>query len=181
MGQTAQGHFDGVGGVTPGSGSTRALPNAGVPSAGTDEVQTATFGGTGGTSTFKLKLGTISTGTIAWSNNNTTLLANINAALDAAFGASAIVATSSTLASGLGDALLTFSGSTYQKSAVATMTATIVTGALTISIAETTPGVDATYRGWPVGQLVTDTTNKIIYINTGTSTAPTWTKVGTQT
>lgn len=181
MGQTAQGHFDGVGGVTPGSGFSRVLPNAGVPGAGTNEVQTATLGGTGGTSTFKLSLGVITTGTIAWSSNNTTLLANINAALDAAFGASEIVATSSTLASGLGDALLTFSGTTYQKSAVATMTAAIVTGALTISIAETTPGVDATYRGWPAGQSVIDTTNKIVYVNTGTATAPTWTKVGTQT
>lgn len=181
MGQTAQGHFDGVGGVTPGSGYTRVLPNAGVPSAGTNEVQTATLGGTGGTSTFTLSLGTLTTGVIAWSSNNTTLLANINAALDALFGSAQIVASDSTLSSGLGNLLLTFSGTTYQKSAVATMTATIVTGALTIAIAETTPGVDATYRGWPAGQSVIDTTNKILYVNTGTATAPVWTKTGTQT
>jgi hypothetical protein len=45
----------------------------------------------------------------------------------------------------------------------------------------TTPGVDATYRGLGAGAVVVDTTNKLLYINTGTALAPTWTKVGTQT
>lgn len=154
--------------------------NAGAPSAGTNEVQTATLGGTGGTSTFKLTLDGISTGAIAWSATNATLLSNINTALDAVFGASQIVATDSTLASGLGDLLLTFSGSEFSKRAVNTMTAEIVTGALTISIAETTPGVTATARGALKGATVIDSTNGVHYTNTGTTSAPTWTKTGTQ-
>ena len=154
--------------------------SAGAPSAGTNEVQTATLGGTGGTSTFKLKLDGVSTGAISWSATNATLLSNINTALDAAFGASQIVASDSTLASGLGDLLLTFSGANVSKKAMNLMTAEIVTGALTVSIAETTPGVDATGRGLAAGALVIDTTNKKAYINTGTATAPTFTVVGSQ-
>jgi hypothetical protein len=154
--------------------------NAGAPSAGTNEVQTATLGGTGSGSTFKLKLDGVSTAAIAWSATNATLLANINAALDAAFGASQIVATDSTLSSGLGDLLLTFSGSNFSKSAVNTMTAEVVTGSLTVSVAETTAGVNATARGALAGASLTDTTNSVAYINTGTANAPTWTKIGTQ-
>lgn len=183
MGQQSTGHFDGLSltGIAPGSGANNVLSFAGVPGAGTNEVQTATLGGTGGTSTFKLHLGAVATAAISWSSTNSTLLSNINAALNTTFGTSQIVASDSTLASGLGDLLLTFSGSAYQKAAQDTMTATIVTGALTISIAETTPGVDAAFRGWPAGQVVMDVTNKIQYVNTGTATAPTWTKTGTQT
>lgn len=155
--------------------------NAGAPSAGTNEVQTATLGGTGAGSTFKLKLEGQTTGDITWSATNATLLSNINTALDATFGASQIVATDSTLASGLGDLLLTFSGSNYSRSAVSTMTAIITAGALTIAIAETTPGVEATGRGAIKGAVLHDTTNGLHYINTGTATAPTWTKTGTQT
>jgi len=51
----------------------------------------------------------------------------------------------------------------------------------TIAVAETTPGVTATGRGAAKGSILTDTTNGILYINTGTALAPTWTKVGTQT
>lgn len=155
--------------------------NAGAPVAGTNEVQTATLGGTGGTSTFKLFFEGVPTASIAWSATNGTLLANINTALDARFGAAQIVATDSSLTAGIGDLLLTFSGSDVAKRAVSVMTALITSGALTIAIAETTPGVNATSRGAPKGAKLIDTTNGIDYINTGTVSAPTWTKVGVQT
>lgn len=161
-------------------GSMGPIMSAGAPSAGTNEVQTATVGGTGGTSTFKLILDGIKTAAIAWSATNATLLSNINTALDAAFGASQIVATDSTLSSGLGDLLLTFSGSEFSKKAMSAMTAEIVTGALTIAIAETTAGVDATARGLAAGGLVIDTTNKKLYVNTGTPNSPTFTVAGAQ-
>lgn len=161
-------------------GSYGPIFNAGVPSAGTNEVQTATLGGTGGTSTFQLILDGVRTAAIAWSAVNATLLTAINAALDATFGASQIVATDSTLASGLGDLLLTFSGSSFSKQAVNTMTAVIVTGALTVVVAETTPGVDATARGIAKGGTVVDSTNGKEYINTGTANSPTWTVKGAQ-
>lgn len=154
--------------------------NAGAPSAGTNEVQTATLGGTGSGSIFRLKLDGVETGDIAWSATNATLLSSINAALDAAFSASQIVATDSTLSSGLGDLLLTFSGSNVSKSAQSTMTARVTAGSLTVAVAETTPGVDATARGIAAGGTVVDTTNKKEYINTGTPNSPTWIVKGAQ-
>lgn len=155
--------------------------NAGAPSAGTNEIQTATLGGTGGTSTFRLLLSGVPTANIAWSAVNATLLTAINAALDAKFGSAQIVATDSTLSSGLGNLLLTFSGTDYARRVVPTMTATVVTGALTVAVAETTPGVNATARGAEKGATLIDVTNAIHYTNTGTTSSPTWTKTGTQT
>ena len=43
------------------------------------------------------------------------------------------------------------------------------------------PPVVGTYRDEaPKGALLIDTTNGVLYINTGTKAQPTWTKVGTQ-
>lgn len=169
------------GNVIEGAGLGTPLTNAGAPTAGTNEVQTATLGGTGGTSTFKLVLDGVKTAAIAWSATTATLLSNINAALDTAFGASQIVATDSTLVAGLGNLLLTFSGSEFSKKPVNLMTAEIVTGALTVAIAETTAGVNATARGIAAGGLLIDSTNKKVYVNTGTPNSPTFTVVGAQT
>jgi len=162
------------------------LLNAGAPVAGTNEVQTLTIGGTPTGGTFKLTFDGWTTGAITWSATNATLLANINAALDALpnGAASAIVATAGTLTAGIGTIVLTFSGAPLAKRAVSTMTVAnnSLTGTSpTLAIAETTPGVDVTGRGSVVGQLLTDTTNGKLYINTGSAVAPTWTVVGTQT
>lgn len=158
--------------------------NAGAPVAGTDETQTLTIGGTPTGGTFRLGLEGVPTGPITWSATNATLLANINAALDARFGAAQIVATAVSLTAGIGTILLTFSGSSYAKNAIATMT--IVENALTgtaptLAIAETTPGVKATARGALKGATLIDDTSGKEYINTGTVSAPTWTVTGTQT
>ena len=59
------------------------LSNAGAPSAGTDEVQTITFGGTPTGGTFKLKFGSFTTAAISWSATNNTLRDNVDAALEA--------------------------------------------------------------------------------------------------
>lgn len=162
-------------------GSLGPYQSAGAPSAGTNAIQTATLGGTGGTSTFKLVLDGVKTPAIAWSATNGTLLTNINAGLDAAFGASQIVATDSTLSSGLGNFLLTFSGTDVAKKVMNAMTGEIVTGALTVVVATSTPGVAASARGALKGAVLHDTTNGLHYINTGTPSSPTWTKTGTQT
>lgn len=162
-------------------GSLGPYQSAGAPSAGTNAVQTATLGGTGGTSTFNLVLDGVKTAAIAWNVTNATLLAAINAALDAKFGTAQIVATDSTLSSGLGNLLLTFSGSDVAKKVVSTMTSEILSGALTVAIATTTPGVAASGRGAPKGATLIDTTNGLHYTNTGTPSSPTWTKTGTQT
>jgi len=167
-------------------GATGALlTNAGAPAAGTNEVQTLTIGGTPTAGTFTLTFDGFTTGAITWSATNATLLANINAALDLLPNVltAGIVATAGTLTAGIGTILLTFSGGNVAKRAVSTMTATSsLTGTSpTLAIAETTPGVDTTAIGSVKGQLLSDTTNGILYINTGTALNPTWTKVGTQT
>lgn len=169
------------------SGNTvRMRTNAGAPTAGTNEVQTLTIGGTPTGGTFKLAYDGQTTAAITWTATDATLLSRINTALDALpnLAASAVVATAGTLSSGIGTILLTFSGEPVTKRAVNTMTvaSNALTGtAPTLAIAETTPGVNTSGRGVPKGGLLTDTTNGILYVNTGTDTTPTWTKVGTQT
>lgn len=164
-------------------GVSSGFETAGAPTAGTNEVQTLTIGGTPTGGTFQLGLDGVYCGDITWSSTNATLLSRINTALDAKFGTGSIVATDSTLSSGIGNLLLTFSGNEYAKRAVNTMTArNSLTGTVpTLAVAETTPGVNTSGRLAPKGAKLTDTTNGIAYINTGTAYSPTWTKVGTQT
>jgi hypothetical protein len=156
---------------------------AGTPVAGTNEVQTLTIGGTPTGGTFTLALGAQKTGAISWNATNNTLISNMNTALDAVFGTASIVAAVGTMTAGIGTATLTFSGNEYAKRAWDLMTATnSLTGTTpTLAIAETTPGVNAAPYQVPKGGLVSDVTNALLYINTGTAYSPTFTKVGTQT
>lgn len=157
---------------------------AGTPSAGTSEVQTLTIGGTPTGGTFKLAYDGQVTGDIAWTATDNTLIAAVDAALEALtnIGAGNIAAADGTLTSGIGTITLTFGGD-LAKQAVSLIT--VSENALegtdpTVEVAETTAGVTASFRGAKNGALVTDITNGILYINTGTAAAPTWTKVGTQ-
>ncbi len=158
---------------------------AGAPVQGTNEVQTLTIGGTPTGGTFKLAFDGHTSAAITWSATNATLLANIQAALDAMpnVGTNGIVAAAGTLTNGIGTITLTF-GANLANLAVPTITVAnnSLTGtAPTLAVAETTPGVTATMRGARTGAKLIDTTNGIDYINTGTALDPTWTKVGTQT
>lgn len=169
-------------GVVTGAGLGTPYTNAGAPSAGTNEVQTLTIGGTPSGGTFKLSFEGRSTGAITWSATDATLLANMNTAMDAAFGTSSIVATAGTVSSGIGTVLLTFGGN-YARRAVPTMAVALnsLTGSSpTLAVVETTPGVDATARGAAKGGRLIDTTNGKLYINTGSALSPTWTVVGSQ-
>lgn len=161
------------------------LLNAGAPSNGTDEVQTLTIGGTPTGGTFKLAFDGFTTAAITWSSTNATLLSNITTAIQALpnVGASGWTAAAGTLTAGIGTITLTAGGNLTKK---ALNTITIADNSLTgtaptLVNVETTPGVDATGRGQGVGAQLVDTTNKKLYINTGTALAPTWTVVGTQT
>lgn len=158
--------------------------NEGAPSNGTNEVQTLTIGGTPTSGTFKLAFDGHTSGSITWSSTNATLLANIQAALDAMpnVGTNGIVAAAGTLTNGIGTITLTF-GANLAKLAVALITValnSLAGSSPTLAVAETTPGVTATARGAAPGAQLTDTTNKKLYINTGTALAPTWTVVGSQ-
>jgi hypothetical protein len=169
--------------VMTGPGVLGIFQSAGAPTAGTSEVQTLTIGGTPTGGTFRLALEGIRTGAITWSATNATLLSNMNAAFDAAWGTGSVVATAGTLTAGIGTVTLTFGGDrALQVVPLITVNENALTGTTpTLAVAETTPGVSATHRGSAKGALLTDNTNGIVYVNTGTGTAPTWTKIGTQT
>jgi hypothetical protein len=161
------------------------LQSAGAPGAGTDEVQTITFGGTPTGGTFRFSYGGLTTGAITWSNVNATLVAAIDAALEAlpSIGASNVTTAVGTMTAGIGTITVTFVAGLGKRAVVTLGVAdNSLTGtAPTLAVAETTPGVDATALGAAKGALLSDTTNGILYINSGTALAPTWTKVGTQT
>jgi hypothetical protein len=147
------------------------LQNAGAPAAGTDEVQTLTIGGTPTGGTFRLSYDGRKTTDIPWANVNATLIASIDAALEALpnLGAGAVVTAVGSMTAGIGTATILVERNDLTGTAP------------TVAVAETTPGVDQTGRGAAKGTLLADVTNGILYINTGTADAPTWTKVGTQT
>lgn len=160
--------------------------NAGAPTAGTNAVQTITIGGTPSGGTFTLALNGIPTSAITWSSTNSTLVANIDAALEALsqIGTGGVATAVGTMTSGVGTITVTFNGGTVQKRVIPTLT--VVQNAMTgtsptIAVATTTPGVDASFVDAPKGAKLIDTTNGIDYINTGADANPTWTKVGTQT
>jgi hypothetical protein len=165
-------------------GGIGIFENAGVPSAGTSEVQTLTLGGTPTGGTFKLAYDGQVTDDIAWTDVDATLIAAVDAALEALtnIGAGNIAAADGTLTSGIGTITLTFGGDLAK---LAVNLITVNENALegtdpTVAVTETTPGVTADFRGAKKGALVTDTTNGKLYINTGTALAPTWTVVGSQ-
>lgn len=158
---------------------------AGAPVQGTNEVQTLTIGGTPTGGTFKLAFDGHTSGPITWSATNATLLANIQAALDAMpnVGANGFVAAAGSLTAGIGTITLTCAGNLIN---LAVPTITVANNSLTgtaptLDVAETTPGVTATMRGAAKGALLIDSANAKLYINTNTALDPTWTVVGTQT
>lgn len=155
---------------------------AGSPSAGTDQVFTITFGGSPSAGNFTLTFDGHTTAAITWSATNNTLRDNVDAALEALanVGTGGFTTAVGTMTAGVGTLTVTAAGN-LTKQSLGSMAATVGTLNGTVAAATTTPGVNATGRGAPVGALLQDTTNGLLYSNTGTALAPTWTKVGTQT
>lgn len=159
------------------------LANAGAPSAGTSEVQTLTIGGTPTAGTFTITFKGWTTSAITWSSTNATLVANIDAALEAlpVIGTGGVTTAVGTMTSGVGTITITFAGNLAKLAVDLAVATSSLTGTdPTAAITETTPGVTATGRGSAAGQLLVDTTNAKLYINTGTALSPTWTVVGGQ-
>lgn len=172
-------------GVIEGSGLGSPLTNAGAPVAGTAAVQTLTIGGTPGAGdTFVLSFGPFRSDPIEWSATDATLVANIDAALEAlaGIGTGGVVTADSSLTSGIGDATITFAEKGPKTLLVASdfVDTDGVASDGTAVVATTTPGVLPTGLGAPKGSKLSDITNGVDYINTGTAVAPTWTKTGTQ-
>ena len=160
--------------------------SAGAPVAGTDAVDTLTIGGTPTAGTFRLSHEGFTSADIAWDAVNATLLANIDAALEAlpSIGAGGITTAAGTLTAGIGTLTLTHAGNTGKRAEVGIIgvaTNALTGTAPTLASARTTPGVDATGRGAPKGATLTRLDTGVLYINTGTPVAPTWTVVGSQT
>lgn len=169
--------FDGLGLGTP-------LSNAGTPVAGTDNVQRITIGGTPTGGTFTLTFDGHTTDAIDWSSTNGTLLTNIETALEALDNIDGVTVAADSLTSGIGTIDVTFNGANVAKLAHGVMTADAsnLTGTSpTVSVAEQTAGINATHRNAAAGAQLVDTTNGVLYINTGSPGSPTWTVVGTQT
>lgn len=167
-------------------GTYRGTQSAGAPAAGSSEVQTLTIGGTPTGGTFKLTMDGFTTTAIPWNATNATLIASLDAALEAlpTVGTGNVVTAAGTLTAGIGTITLTFGvGLANRLLATITVADNSLTGTSpTLAIAKTTPGVDVTGRGAPTGATLTDTTNGIAYINTSTNPlVPVWVKVGTQT
>ncbi len=170
------------GNVVDGSGLGSPLQHAGAPVDGTDEVQTLTIGGTPTGGTFSLEFAGHRTTLIDWTATDATLVSDIEDALEslASIGTGNVAVAAGTLSSGVGTITLTFQ-SGMGKLAVSTITVgeNNLTGTTpTLAVAETTPGVTATHRSAPTGAPLIDTTNGILYQNTGAPGAPTWSKVG---
>lgn len=166
------------------SGGGGIINNAGVPGAGTDAIQTITIGGTPTAGTFTLTFEGFTTGDIPWSAVNATLIASIDAALEALpnIGTGGVTTAVGTMTAGIGTATVTFVSQLGKKVVTVMTWVSSLTGtAPTLAVATTTPGVGATARGNGPGTLVRDITNAKLYINTGTAIAPTWTVVGAQT
>lgn len=165
-------------------GSMTGYSSVGAPVAGTSEVQTLTIGGTPTGGTFRLAFEGFTTGDITWSATNATLVANIDAALEALpnVGTGGVTTAVGTAVAGIGTITITFAGNLAIKP-VATITVAnnSLTGTSpTLAVAETTPGVAPSGQGAAVGALLVRD-NGVLYVNTGTAAAPTWTVVGSQT
>lgn len=164
--------------LNPAAGYARQnLSSAGAPSAGTDEVQSVAVTGTPTGGTFRLSFDGQRTDALAY--NATT------AAMQTALRAlPAIGATGVTVTGTPPNYVLTFGG-TLAKLDVPQVAAADVqlAGGTTpnVTTATTTPGVTATGRGAPKGCTLRRLDTGVLYANTGTDVAPTWTVVGAQT
>lgn len=161
------------------------LTTAGTPGNGTSCIQTITFGGTPTGGTFTLSYKGRTTSAISWSATNGTLVANIDAALEALAtlaGGSSVTTAVGTMTAGIGTITVTFTGN-YAKLLLPVMTvSSSLTGTSpTLACAITTAGVTADGRSSPKGALCIDSTNGILYQNQGTSgLAPTWVKISAE-
>jgi hypothetical protein len=119
-----------------------AVPAFPPPGPGTNTVQILTISGAVAATTFTLTEGANVTGNIAWSNNNATLVTNIQNALIAvaAIGAGNVAGTAGALINGIGTVQVTFLNALATTASL--MTAAVTSGAGTGTV---TVGVPARY------------------------------------
>lgn len=170
-----------------GMAGTATLPSVKVlriegltPDAGTNEVQTITFGSGQVSGNFFLRFNNRTTPAIAWSATNATLVSNIDSALEtlANVGTGGVTTAVGSMTAGVGTITVTFGGSNV-KSDVPQMTVPSKTTSGTIAVATTTPGVVADGRSAANGTLLIagDDGAFKLYFNTGTPPNPVWTEI----
>lgn len=148
---------------------------SGAPVDGVSEVQTLTIGGTPTGGTFKLRRSQI-TGPITWVSTNATLVAAIDAALEAlaAIGVGGVVTAALSLTAGIGTITLTFAA-TGPQPLIAVDTNNLTGTSPTLAIALTTAGVTGTGGGQAgPGARYTDIAAGQLYLNGGTKIRPVW-------
>lgn len=166
-----------TGGTIIEGGPPPRTSGSGAPSDGTSEIQTLTIGGTPTGGTFTLTYEGFTTAPITWTATDATLIAAVDAALEAlpTIGTGGITAADGTLTSGIGTITLTFAGNLGKANVPLITSASSLTGTSpTLAVATTTAGVDASGRGMPNGSTYYDTASGVSYVNTGTALAPTW-------
>jgi hypothetical protein len=154
---------------------------AGVPGNGTSEIDTLTIAAStsGGTFTITIANGRTSAA-ISWSATNATLVANVDAALEAMteIGTGGVTTAVGTMTAGIGTITITFAGKNARMDFPDLTITSSLTGGAAGTLTTTTAGVAATYRDAPTGTLLVDTVTPDLYINDSvTANAPTWTKV----
>jgi hypothetical protein len=161
------------GAVVQGVSSPQEYP--GAPGAGTANITTITINGSPDGGTFQVFYGGTHTPSQVYNVANATLQAALVLLPGIGTGGVVVTGTPGT------NIILTWQH-------VGVRTAITVLNAMTNAgnpvaapgVVNGTPGVGPTPAGVMAGGLVLDTSNKFAYINTGTITDPTWTKVGAQ-
>lgn len=171
-------------------GSIGPIAVVGAPGAGTSEIQLITIGGTpsqAAASSFRLAYEGFVTSAILWSSTNTSLVASIDAALEAlpSIGTGNVTTAASTMTAGVGTITVTFAGGLSRRDVPSIVAyRNDMTGTTpTLSVSVATPGVDATFRGASTGSLLSRVdAGGVLYVNTSTTAGqPSWTVVGAQT
>jgi hypothetical protein len=153
------------------------LVSDGVPTAGTDEVQTLTTSGTVTAGTFRLSFGGFMTGTIAWNATTSVVETALNNLPSCGAGGTASVGVAVTGGAFPGTAFtVTFSGANVAKKVqpLLVLHRNDLTGGGTVVIAEQTPGVDAFGRGAPDGAQAINGQTGVLYFNAGSANLPVW-------
>lgn len=160
--------------------SMQVYQYAGIPSDGTSEADTITIASGTSAGTFTITIaGGRTTAAITWSATDATLIADVDAKLEALtqIGVGG-VSVSDGLTSGIGTMVVTFTGKNAKRDMPALTINSSLTGGAAGTLTTTTAGVEATFRDAKTGQLLVDNVTPDLYINDSvTAGAPTWTKV----
>lgn len=144
--------------------------NAGAPVNGTDAVHTLTLTGTPTGGTFRVSLNGLVSPAINYNDNAAAIQTKLRTVPPLAN-----VVIGGSLSAGL---TVTYgTDQAKKKVSLLVLSDNSLTGGTnpSVSIAESTPGVDATHRGAPKGTLLLDMSTPGLYQNTGTDTIPVWT------